>query len=420
MFVTHLNENRTQTNLLEHRKDLLANISNFEGRDKKSCLMWINQLEHAANQAQLPLRQMIAAKAGAVVTSAVNSFIKSTPDATNAQVKQMVLENFLNGGTKAEAYHCLGQLRLDDDESLLAHNAEYGAVHEVAYGISPERQDNQRTLLDYTKSLTEQTSDVLTKKIVRENTKIFTLRQAMDAAIKIHKQARQEEITRLERSTMRETTITDSVNKLSLSEEVNFMPRGDNRFNSTMKSNNGHWNNSPRGRNSHYNKQGNRYNSYSDNNQGNRYNSYSDNNQGNRYNSYSDNGGSRNNQYSDNKSWNLRSNYSSNYDSRRKLRRYAHQPRDSKSNITFKYNISDHDMMPNLRRAVDSLKDEPQANRNKYKQFLLKMSKRNEEEVREDAIAKIKIGQIQEILKEDLDLIFDALVIQDYIDEVEA
>ena len=37
----------------------------------------------------------------------------------------------------------------------------------------------------------------------------------MDAAIKIHKQARQGEITRLERSTMRETTITD-VNEMSL------------------------------------------------------------------------------------------------------------------------------------------------------------------------------------------------------------
>ena len=45
------------------------------------------------------------------------------------------------------------------------------------------------------------------------------------------------------------------------------------------------------------------------------------------------------------------------------------------------------------------------------------MSNRSQDEVREDAIAEIKIQEIQEILKEDLDLIFDALVIQDYIDE---
>ena len=77
-------------------------------------------------------------------------------------------------------------------------------------------------------------------------------------------------------------------------------------------------------------------------------------------------------------------------------------------------------MLPNLRRTVDSLKGETQDNRNKFKKFIPRMSQRNEEEVREDAIAEIQIGKIQEILKEDIDLIFDALVIQDYIDEVDA
>ena len=430
MCVTHLNENRAHSNLLEHRKDLLANISTFDEKDKKSCLTWINQVEHAANHAQVPLRQMIAAKAGPVVSAAINDFIRTKPDATNAQVKQWVLEHFSNVGTKTEAFHYLGEMKVEDDESLLAHNAEYGAVHEVAYEIPPERQENQRTLSEYAKSLPDTTLIALTRKIVRDNTKIFTLKQAMDAAIKIHKQARQEEITRLERSTMRETTVTD-VNEMSLSEEVNFMPRGDNRFNSTMRSNSGRWNNSPRGRNS-YN-QGNRYNSYSDNNQGNRYNSYPDNNQGNRnnsypnnnqgnrYNSYSDNGGNKSNQYSDNRSWNnSRSNYPSNYDSRRKLRRYSHQPRDLKSNVAFEYNINDRNMLPNLRRAVDSLKGETQDNRNRYKKFVPRMSQRSEEEVHEDAIAEVQIGKIQEILKEDIELIFDALVMQDYIDEVDA
>ena len=46
MFVTHLNENRQQVNLIEHRKDLLANVSTYNGKDKKACLMWINQVEH--------------------------------------------------------------------------------------------------------------------------------------------------------------------------------------------------------------------------------------------------------------------------------------------------------------------------------------------------------------------------------------
>ena len=39
MFVTHLNENRTQTNLFEHRKDLLTNVATYDGKDRKACLM---------------------------------------------------------------------------------------------------------------------------------------------------------------------------------------------------------------------------------------------------------------------------------------------------------------------------------------------------------------------------------------------
>ena len=397
MFVTHLNENRAQSQLSEHQKDLLAKIPVFDGKDRKACLMWINQLEHTAVQAQISLKKVIAAKAGPIVTTAVQSLLSREPDANDAKVKQIILESFSNVCTKAEAFHELKELKLDNNESLLAHNAEYAAIHEAAYGMPPERQTLLRVFLEYLKTLPEFTSELLTRKIVREDTKIHTLRQAMDEAEKIHKQARQEEITKLERSAMRDMVIAsgETVNELSMSEEVNFMPpgRSDNHFNNTMKKNGGHQNNYSRGRNNSY---------YYNNN--------------NRNNSCSD-GNSRNNSYSDNKSWDSRHNYSRNYDSRRKLRRYSHQPRDPKSKVQFEYNIHDRSMMQNLRRAVDSLKDEPQSNRNRFKQLAPRMSNRSRDEVCEDAIAEIKI---QEILKEDLDLIFDALVIQDYIDEPSA
>ena len=192
----------------------------------------------------------------------------------------------------------------------------------------------------------------------------------------------------MERNSMRETTISEeSINEVSLTDEVNFMSPGrtNNHFNSTMKNNGGHWNNSPRGRN----------------------------------NSYYNNRSRRNNSYSDNKSWSPRHNYSNNYDSKRILKRYRHQPRDPKNNVEFEYNIADCHMMSNLRRCVDSLKNEPHAYQNSFKKIFLRMTNRSEEEVRDDAIATIKIKQIQDILKEDLDLVFDVLVIQDYIDEVD-
>ena len=249
----------------------------------------------------MPLKELLAAKAGPIVMTAVQSYLSRVPGASNAQVKQMILENFSNVGTRTEAFHHLKKMVLEDDESLMAHNAEYAAIHEAAYGITPDNQINQITFLDYAKTLTQFTSKLLTKQITQDDTQIHTLRQTMDTAESLDRQARQQEITKQERNTLRETTIREeSVNKLSLPDEVNFMSgRNDNRFNSTMKYNNGCRNNSPRGRNSSYHNS--RNSSYSDNNRS-----------------------ERNNSYSDSKNWNPRYNYSNNYDSRRRLNRYRH------------------------------------------------------------------------------------------------
>ena len=156
--------------------------------------------------------------------------------------------------------------------------------------------------------------------------------------------------------------------------------RGDNHFNSTMKSSGGRWNNSPGSRNNSYH-------------------------------------GGRNNTYSYKRDWNQRHNYSDNYSSRRKLKRYTHKLKNPKSGIRFEYDMRDQQMYPNLRRTIDNLKKEPQSNRDNYKRFIPRFTNRSQEEVREDAIAEISIDEIGSILREDLDLVFDALVISDDIDE---
>ena len=74
-----------------------------------------------------------------------------------------------------------------------------------------------------------------------------------------------------------------------------------------------------------------------------------------------------------------------------------------------------------LRNTVDQLKEHPQVNRHTFKKILPDVMKyRNREEVHEDTIAEMRIEELQGILKEDIDLIFNALVIHDYIEEVDA
>ena len=298
----------------------------------------------------------------------------------------MILESFSNVGTKPEASHYLKRMRLEDDDSLIAHNTKYAAVHEAAYGLTPERQMNQTAFIEYANTLSEVVSDRLVKRIVRNNSYLETLRQTMDEAEKMYKQARQEEVNRKERNALRETTIAEeAVNEVSFSEEVNFMSPGRNgsHFNSTMKNNGGNWNNSPRGRNNSYNS----YNS------------------------------GRNNSYFNNRNGNQRNKLLQQLRFQKKAEEVHTPPRQPKSSIEFEYNAADRNMFSNLRRTVDSLKKEPQSYRSSYKKFFPRVTNKSQEEVREDSIATIKIDQIQSILGEDLDLVFNALVIGDYIDE---
>ena len=139
----------------------------------------------------MSLKELIAAKAGPIMATQVQNFLIRVPGATDAQIKQMILECFSNVRTRTEAHHYLKKMTLDDDESLLAHNAEYAAIHEAAHGIPPENQMSEIAFMDYGRTLPHITCDELTKQITRDDTRIHTLRQAMDMAESLDRQARQ-------------------------------------------------------------------------------------------------------------------------------------------------------------------------------------------------------------------------------------
>ena len=83
----------------------------------------------------------------------------------------------------------------------------------------------------------------------------------------------------------------------------------------------------------------------------------------------------------------------------------------------FKYNSRDKNMMGNLRRTINYMKEGAQ-NREAARR-LPKFVNRTIDEVSEDNIATMSITEIQTILNEDINLIYDALVIGDYIEDEE-
>ena len=86
-----------------------------------------------------------------------------------------------------------------------------------------------------------------------------------------------------------------------------------------------------------------------------------------------------------------------------------------KRNVKFEYNTKDRNMLGNIRKTLNYIKNGSQ-NRDAAKSFL-RFTNRAIEEVSEDSIDTISIEHITEILNEDVDVIFDVLVIADYIEE---
>ena len=151
--MTFLDESRQQAKLLEYRKELLANVSIFDGKDKKQFLMWLNQCAHTAVNAKMALKEVLVTKGGPIVSTQVQTFMSRTPDATEAELKQHILESFSNVGSRTEAHHYLTRMTVDEDESLLVHNSEYAAAHKAAHGITPEEQRSEIALMDYVRTL---------------------------------------------------------------------------------------------------------------------------------------------------------------------------------------------------------------------------------------------------------------------------
>ena len=165
MLLTYLNENREEVKAQQQCKNLLANVANFDSKDKQACLMWLNHVEHMAQQAHMTLKEALSAKAGPTELTAISRY----PNASNAEVKRVILECFSNIGTKTEANHYLQRMRLDDNSALMTHNAEYAAVHAIACGISPEEETEQQVLKFYANTLDSFTASKLNRKIFKRN-----------------------------------------------------------------------------------------------------------------------------------------------------------------------------------------------------------------------------------------------------------
>ena len=349
----------------------MENIEVYKGTDKQKCLPWVNRLQPAAKCSNTSLRAALLARAGTTVFG----IVAATPENINdLEMKKVVLRNFSDIVTPMEAAQKLRNMKMTSGQPIASYNYNYVALHEAAFDINPSKQRMRFALEDYANSLPEYTADKLSYKIVKINSWIKTLQDAMDHAVKIDQEFRQSEVMRNRRNNSSEL-IDTTVNKIS-DIDINYVTsrQEDSRFNSTMKPG--------------YQREG---KDFSPRNR-------------------------QNNLFWNNRSWNSARNDNQNF---RKINKYKHHAREPRNNIKFEYTISrgEKEIMRTLGNMIDFLKGKMDKVVEDIKK-IPKVNPRGVNEVSEDNIATISIEEIQRILKEDVNTIYDALVASDYIEEI--
>ena len=158
----------------------------YEGTDKQKCLPWVNRLQQAAKCSNTSLRAALLARAGATGFG----IVAATPEnIDNLEMKKLVLRSFSDIATPMEAVQKLRNIKMTSDQPITSYN-NYTAVHEAAFNINPSEQRMRFALEDYANSLPEYTADKLSYKIVKIDSWIKTLQDAMDHAVKINQESR--------------------------------------------------------------------------------------------------------------------------------------------------------------------------------------------------------------------------------------
>ena len=382
--MTKLEENQEHNKKADDQKRYLAHIDVFEGDDRTKCLHWLNRVQQAAGCSGMPFRNALLAKAGAAVFKIIaNTSVFSS----DLELKRIVLESFSDVGTASEAAQKLRTMRMTPNRPIISWNHEWGTIHEIAYGTPTHRQEMCTVIEDYINSLTKDTADRVTDKYSKDGSTIKTLQQAMDFTVKVEKGSRQSSLRKARRSALdssQNTTILDTVNEIS-SPEVSIIQDRDNDgpLSSTMKSG---------------------YQQHGD------HRNFSKPKYDNSNNSY------RNRRDSGSYSNNPNRSYNGGY---RRINKYRHHEKEPRNNIRFEYAAGrgDQELTRVIHKMIEYLRKLTDREREQVKQ-VQKFLPKSVNEVSEDQIATITIEEICQMLNADINLVYDALVASDYIEQI--
>ena len=408
-------------------KKMMKNIKIFEGSNKAECITWLSQVEAAAKFTNTPFRELICQS---MAPAMLHVFSHLSALASDTDIKEVILTNYSDIPSSTEAATRLQNIQFSMNEPLVTFNRRYEAIHKVAFKMSPNEQESKTIIVEYVKKLPANTRDKLLRKIAKKNSYVKMLDDAFKQALDINRETSFVEAATGKYNDQSGTKIETKINKLSDS----FQEYDINAMNtrSTNRSGDGSWNRSfdrSSSKNNSFNSPQNSRPNY-------RSNSYLSNNDSyNRQNYSRDNGRNRNyqqqpryeqrnqnyaNRYDNNQD---RTRYDNNpdrhrFNNRRRPNKYQHHRNQHKAQVIFEFSDQNvMEMMQTVRGFINLIKANP-TTREQYKSNKLAMHK-YDNKVNKSEIQSSSLEQVQEFFNEDSDIIFDALVAADYIDEIE-
>ena len=399
-------------------KQMLKNLETFDGKDRSKCLEWLSNIEVIAQHSKKTFRELICQS---MSPSLLHIFSSVSAFASDQDIKEILLANYSDTPSMAEAVAKLQNMQISPDEPLATFNARYQQIHQVAYDTSPEKQMNKMVIIDYIRKLPSYPRDKLLKKLARRDSYIKTLQDAFRNAIEINR-----EISFVDATTGRsgETRITQ-INEMDDSfpdYEINAMSMrstdrsGNKSFDRSFdrsSSRSGSQNSSFNSR-SGFRSNNNSFNSSNSSTQGRQSFGQKPNTPGNSFQQ-------RNNTYQNRFEGQQGNGYTSNnanrFEARRMPTKFNHSRTTPKAQVIFEYTDQNPwDVIHTVRNFINYMKGNP-AQRQFSKTNKIVLHRFNTE-VNESEIQSSNLEQIQQAVNEDQDLVFDALVAADYIDEI--
>ena len=402
----------------ETAKQMMKNIKIFDGSNKAECINWISQVEAATKFTNTPFHELICQS---MAPAMLHLFSELSAMATDEDIKEAILTNYSDIPSTTEAATRLQNIQIAAHEPLVTFNHRYKAIHKVAFGIPTRQQENKTVLIEYAKKLPSNTRDKLLRKLAKKNSYIKMLDDTFRQAIDINKESSFVEAATGRSNDQANTRIDTQVNEL----EDSFQDYNINTMSTRANNRSGDrsWNNSfdkPPQKNNSFNSSYSSRSNYRDNN----YSSSEDNqNRQGFQRDYTRSKGYQQTPRYDQRNQHYQYRYDNNqdrnrFDNKRRPNKYQHHRNQHKAQIIFEFSDQNMmEMMQTVRGFINLIKANP-TTRDHYKTNKL-ANRKYDNEVNESEIKTSNLDQVQQFFNEDTDIVFDALVAADYIDEID-